>query len=137
MKPKPKILVVEDNVMIAMMMEDDLDDAGYAVAGPVGTGQAALDLAEAGGVAMGLVDVDLLHGESGIDLARRLTQEHGIPCVFVTGQMDEAARHPDAGLGVLTKPVGAEPLVKTVEAVLAGTRPDVLRLRWFERDAST
>ena len=132
LEPQANILVIEDNVIIAMMMEADLEDAGYAVVGPVSTGTAAFDIVKERDIAVALVDVDLLDGESGIDVARRLTHEYKIPCIFVTGQVEEAARHPDAGLGVLAKPMSAGSLAETVRAVLSGARPDILRLHWFE-----
>ena len=126
------ILVAEDNVMIAMMIEGDLEDAGHEVAGPVGTIDEALAIASEGGLTMALVDIDLLDGDSGIELAATLRAEYGLPCVFVTGQVNEAADRSDAALGVLAKPFGPGAVVQTVNAVLDQTRPVIAQLTWFE-----
>ena len=126
------ILVAEDNVMIAMMIEDDLQDAGHAVAGPVATIGEALAIAREGGLTMALVDIDLLYGESGIELAATLKDEHDLPCIFVTGQANEAMNHPDAALGVLAKPFGPDTIARTVDAVLHEKRPEIAQLTWFD-----
>ena len=131
------ILIVEDNVMIALTIEDDLEDAGHEVAGPVATIDEALAIARAGGLTMALVDVDLLHGESGIELAATLKDRHDLPCIFVTGQVSEARNHPDAALGVLAKPFSSVSIVQTVDAVLKETRPEIAELTWFDRPGPT
>ena len=131
------ILIAEDNVMIAMMMEDDVQDAGHAVAGPVATIDEALAIAREGGLTMALIDVDLLNGDSGIELAATLKAKHDLPCIFVTGQAAEAASHPDAALGVLSKPFDSGAIAQTVDAVLQKTRPEIAQLTWFDRHGST
>lgn len=125
------ILVAEDNVMIAMMIEDDLQDAGHQVAGPVGTIAEALAIAREGELKMALVDIDLLHGESGIELAAMLKNKHDLPCIFVTGQVSEATSHPEAALGVLAKPFGPNTIAQAVDAVLHEKRPEIAQLTWF------
>ena len=131
------ILIAEDNVMIAMMMEDDVQDAGHAVAGPVATIDEALAIAREGGLTMALVDIDLLNGDSGIELAATLRAEHDLPCIFVTGQVNEAMSHPDAALGVLAKPFSPGTIAQAVDAVLKETRPEIAQLTWFDRPGST
>ena len=125
------ILVAEDNVMIAMMIEGDLQDAGHEVAGPVGTIDEALAIAREGGLTMALVDIDLLNGDSGIELATTLRAEYDLPCIFVTGQVKEAAGRSDAALGVLAKPFGPGTVAKAVDAVLDQKRPMIAQLTWF------
>ena len=128
------ILIAEDNVMIAMMMEDDLGDAGYQVAGPVSTADEALAIAREDRLTMALIDVDLLNGDSGIELATKLKAQYGLPCVFVTGQVKEAIDQSDAALAVLAKPFGPGTVVETVNAVLRNERPNIEQLTWFERE---
>ncbi|MBB4658694.1 response regulator [Parvularcula dongshanensis] len=118
------ILLAEDNVMIGMMMQLDLQDAGYEVAGPAVTNAAALKLLAGSRPALALVDIDLKDGDSGLDLARTLKDEFDVPTLFVTGQTQEASGE---ALGVLTKPFQSETLLSSVEAALdyirTGTQP--------------
>ena len=126
------ILVAEDNVMIAMMIEADLSDAGHEVGGPVGTIAEALAIAREGRLTMALVDIDLLDGDSGIELAATLTADHDLPCIFVTGQVKEAEKHSDVALGVLAKPFASDAIVEAVDAVLHERRPAIGQLTWFD-----
>ena len=113
------ILIVEDNVLIAMVIQDDLDRAGYDVVGPAATNRAALDLVEQHEISLALVDIDLAEGDSGLDLARELSAKHSIPCLFVTGQTPDAISNAAAALGVLRKPFDGRQLLETVETALA------------------
>lgn len=130
------ILIAEDNVLIAMTMEDDLVDAGFEVVGPAPTCAAAERLARENEVSLALVDIDLARGDSGLDLAGTLNGELGVPCLFVTGQSLDAARNVRHALGVLRKPFDGKQLVAAVRAALdtpPDARPDVERVDWFQR----
>ena len=78
------ILVLEDEMMIAMLLEDMLGDLGCAVLGPVATADSALALLEESTVNAALLDVNLSHGKSSYPVADALTTR-GIPFAFVTG----------------------------------------------------
>lgn len=119
-----RLLIVEDEALVAMEMEMILADAGHR---PVGI---ADDLASARRVAAGvdadlaLVDMQLAGGSSGLDVARVLA-DRGIPVLFVTGNCPDAA---GAGLaiGCLHKPVSDGGLAIAVEAaarLIAGQPP--------------
>ena len=91
---RPRILVVEDETIVAMLLEDILDELGYAVVGPVARVQPALALLEQEEVDFALLDVNLV-GERSYPIADALA-ERGKPYVFVTGYglagLDEAYR---------------------------------------------
>ena len=79
----PRILVVEDEGLVAMVVEETLLDAGYDVAGPVDTTAKALALISNGRIDGAVLDVNL--GNERVDpVAHRLAAK-AIPFVFATG----------------------------------------------------
>jgi DNA-binding response OmpR family regulator len=121
-----RVLVVEDEPLIAMLVRHALTRAGHEVVGPVSSVAVALRLAQEQPIDLALLDIDLGRGGSGVHLARCLHERQGPPCLFASGSYDEAHGACDVALGVLSKPYGAEDLVLAVaaaEAVLAGAQP--------------
>lgn len=99
-----RILVVEDEELIGLMLVDVLEDFGAAVIGPAATVAEALHLLSQGEPSAALLDLSL-KGEVVYPVADRLA-ERGVPFVFITGygQGHLVARH--ALAPVLTKPFG-------------------------------
>ena len=79
----PRLLVVEDEYLIRMLLEDMLADLGYAVAAAVGTVAEASELAAQGDFNAAILDVNL-DGEEIFPVADILAKR-GLPFVFVTG----------------------------------------------------
>ncbi|HVI06574.1 MAG TPA: response regulator, partial [Sphingomicrobium sp.] len=77
------ILIVEDEPLIAMMLEDFLDSLGHKVRGTCDTVQGALKEVEEGGFDLAILDVNL-KGESVWPVAMRL-RERNVPFVIATG----------------------------------------------------
>lgn len=96
-----RILIVEDEFLIAMDIEDAVRTLGYDVVGPVGSLQEAMELASEADIA--LVDVRLNDGVTGPDVGNHLHFQHGATVVFITGN-PEAVRESKAAIGVLQKP---------------------------------
>ncbi len=78
MTGSPLVLIVEDETMIAMMIEDELVDAGYDVAGPFAAGSGALSLLSTNTPDVAVLDTQLQDGS--FELRRR-----GIPFVVYSG----------------------------------------------------
>lgn len=78
-----RVLVVEDELLVAMLVEDMLADAGCVVIGPFARLPAALAAARIEGVDVALLDVNIA-GEMVFPVAHVL-EERGIPFLFVTG----------------------------------------------------
>ena len=97
------ILIVEDEPLIAMMLEDFLDSLGHSIVGTCETVEEALSKVDQGGFDVAIVDVQLKNGEHIWPVADRLAQQ-GIPFVLATGGLIEPppALHADAP--VLSKP---------------------------------
>ena len=77
------ILIVEDEPLIAMMLEDFLDSLGHKVKGTCETVECALEEVEKGGFDLAILDVNL-KGENVWPVATRL-REKNVPFVLATG----------------------------------------------------
>lgn len=107
-----RVLVVEDEQLIGLMLADVLEEFGSAVLGPVATVAEAIDLVEHEEVTAALLDLNL-RGETVYPVADRLAAS-GIPFVFITGygQSHLVRRH--AEVPILTKPFGPRQLAEMV-----------------------
>ena len=112
-----RILVVEDDAMLAMNLEELLTDAGFAVLGPCGTVACALEAASGGGVDAAILDVNL-RGELVFPVADRLA-EADIPFVIVSGHSRDLLppRHRDCRH--LMKPFAEDRLLATLRLMLS------------------
>ena len=113
----PRILVVEDEYLIRMLMEDMLADLGYELAGAAGTLAEASELATTGDLNLAVLDVHLDGHEifPGADiLAKR-----GVPVVFVTGYGEGSLPDAYRGRPALQKPFQSEQLKTTLAGLLA------------------
>ncbi len=97
------ILIVEDEPLIAMMLEDFLESLGHRVAGTVDNVEAALAQVDKGGFDVAIVDVQLKDGRQAWPVADRLAQA-GTPFVLATGGHVEAPPEAHAAAPVLAKP---------------------------------
>ncbi|WP_448204676.1 response regulator [Azospirillum sp. sgz302134] len=129
-----RILLVEDEVLIAMEQTFYLESAGHEVHGPASTAEKAIALAQEVKPELALVDIHLAQGSSGIDAARQMTAQ-GIACLFVTSYREEVEPSREYGIGCLPKPFSQASLVAAVEAVRAildgkapGPMPDTMEL---------
>jgi CheY-like chemotaxis protein len=119
-----RILVVEDEAVVALANAAILEALGYEVVGPTDTAEEALALASTEQPTLALVDIRIKGEMDGIELGERLRQR-GCGVVFVTGQNDKATRgraeaiKPD---GYLLKPFTPEGLDETIAAVIAEVR---------------
>jgi DNA-binding response OmpR family regulator len=116
-----RILVVEDDFLVAMQMEAALTDAGFEVAGVAATGEDAIELALSERPRLVVMDIRLAGDRDGIDTALQLFAEHGIRCIFATAHHDERSRRraaPAGPLGWLHKPYTMASLVGMVRAAL-------------------
>jgi DNA-binding response OmpR family regulator len=98
-----RILIVEDEPLIAMMLEDFLETGGMAVAGVSDTVQSALAVAGEGGVDAAILDVNLSGGEKCWPVAQALAAQ-GIPFLFATGGGDGSIHEEFRGRPTIAKP---------------------------------
>ena len=110
------ILILEDEMMVAMLLEDMLADLGCRVLGPVATVAPALALLAAHDVDAALLDVNLSFGQSGYPVAEELTAR-GIPFAFVTGYGANTLNPQYRSRPTLQKPFHMSALTETLVAM--------------------
>jgi DNA-binding response OmpR family regulator len=113
----PRVLVVEDEVLLALSLEDDLRDAGLSMLGPYTTLERALQASQSEDFDLALLDVNL-HGQAVYPLADALMARN-IPVVFLTGY--GAADLPERfrGLPRLQKPYEPSLLIRELRRASA------------------
>ena len=87
--PREKILIVEDESVIALNIRSTLEILGYAVVGYADQGLMALKKAEALQPDLVLMDIGLKGDMDGIETARQIREQLDIPIIFLTGQADQ------------------------------------------------
>jgi CheY-like chemotaxis protein len=115
-----RILVVEDEMMIAMLVEDMLAELGCSVVGPAHALDVALNLARTEqGIDAALLDVNL--GGQPVFAVADALREKGVPAIFSTGYGDAGLRDIDRGSQVLQKPFRAGDLARALNAALGAS----------------
>ncbi len=118
---EPRILVVEDETIVAMGIEHHLEDLGYVVAGVASSGELALTLAQQIQPDLVLMDIQLQDEMDGIEAARQLHARFNIPVVYLTAHADQLTldRAKITGpFGYITKPFQERDLHTTIEIAL-------------------
>lgn len=108
------VLVVEDEAIIAMLVEDMLADLGHTVAATAGRLEQALDAARTLQIDLAILDLNL-SGKPTYEVAETL-RARGVPVIFATGagSIDPAWAHAQ----VVQKPFQAEALAAAIVAAL-------------------
>ncbi len=137
---KGRILVVEDEAIVALGIQSSLERLGYEVVGRAGTGAEALALAEQARPDLVLMDVMLDgSGMDGIDTASELHERFNLPVVYLSAVTDEQtldrAKRTDP-FGYLVKPFKDHELSLAIEVALYKSRTEQ-RLQENERLLST
>ena len=119
--PRPlagrRVLVVEDNFLVALELGEELGEAGAVVIGPCANAADALAAVAAGGIDLAVVDLNLGAGPDYTTAAA--LRAAGVPFALATGYDGDAVAEAFAAVPVLHKPFAPNQLV----AVLAGLSP--------------
>jgi two-component system, response regulator PdtaR len=118
-----RLLIVEDNWVVAIEMEAALLDAGYDVLGIAVSANEAVDVCDRERPDMVLMDIRLQGGSDGVAAAVEIRERFGISSVFVSAHDDPETRARAAAakpLGWIPKPVTSSELIKR----LAGLKRD-------------
>jgi DNA-binding NarL/FixJ family response regulator len=113
-----KILIVDDELLLAMDLHDALRRAGYDVVGFAPTPEAARTMAHALRPALALVDINLLGDSEGIELGRALKDVYGADIIFITTYRDEgiiARAREIEPIAIMHKPVDQTELFRQIE----------------------
>lgn len=116
-----RIIIVEDEGIVAMDISRSLAVMGYEVAFIADSGEKTLEKIESENADLILMDVELKGSINGIETAKRIKEKFKIPVVFLTAFEDEAtlSRIGQIGSGYLVKPFEDDNLRNTIEKVLA------------------
>jgi CheY-like chemotaxis protein len=113
-----RVLIVEDDVRISMLMQESLTEMGCVVAGTAMLFDDAFELAASQPFDVALLDISL-NGELSYPVAEALL-ERNQKFVFVTGHVMETLPAPFQGTPVLHKPFGLRDLQKVLRMALTG-----------------
>ena len=111
-----RVLLVEDEPLIAMMLEDFLDALERQCAGTADSVATALPLVEAGGIDGAILDVNLRSGEKSWPIAEALAARD-IPFVFATGGADDLILDEFRDRPILQKPFTMDGVEKALDAL--------------------
>jgi two-component system, response regulator PdtaR len=116
-----KVLIVEDNALLALSMREVLAQAGLQVVGVAATATEAVRLASETNPDIAILDIRLAGKRDGIEAAMLLRQRSALPVLFVTGEVDSATRLRAAAAepaAYLLKPVSTNQLLRAVSVAL-------------------
>jgi DNA-binding response OmpR family regulator len=108
-----RVLVLEDEALIALDLESTLLEAGWLVMGPAGSLARARELLAAGHPDLACLDLNI-GLETSHDLARELLAR-GVPVVFISGRDARALPDDLRGVPVLGKPIDEAALLRRLE----------------------
>jgi CheY-like chemotaxis protein len=127
--PKTKILVVEDERIVAVALQEVLKYMGYAVTGIAASAEKAIQEAAEARPDLVLMDIRLRGNLDGLRAAKEIRAQFGIPVVYVTAYADK---------GMLERAQATEPygyvLKPFKQADLRAVIEEALRKRQMERD---
>ena len=121
-----KVLVVEDNIFIALDLEGQLDEMGHDVVGIAATATKAIEMALKSVPDLAIVDLQLADGSRGQDAAFVLRAEMDIPSIIVSGSMHQVTDEERAAirpLAMLSKPLLSGELGRAIETVNISDSP--------------
>ncbi len=122
-----RILIVEDEFVVAADLEFQLQSMGYQVVGLASTGNRALELAGREEPDIALMDIKLNGDKDGLETARCLHQTLDIPVIFITAYADsellERAKRSEP-FGYIVKPYSSKELRATIETALYKARKE-------------
>ncbi len=115
MKQGARILVVEDDSLLAMLIQDMLSDLGYEIVGVASTLSEGKQMAAGMAFDIAILDVSL-HGEKAFPIAQ-LLEDRQIPFVFSSGYAQEDMEPEYSGRPLLRKPYQLDELEQILAAL--------------------
>jgi CheY-like chemotaxis protein len=115
---KLKVLIVEDESIVAMDIASVLEELGHEVCGTAYSGEEALRIAEATFPDVILMDVGLKGEADGITIANQLKQKFRAAIIFLTGYINNETKSRMQSvepLGVLSKPIDDRAIKEILE----------------------
>lgn len=129
-----RVLIVEDEILVALELQNILEDLGCTVVGIASDSRKARDLATRG-VDIAMVDLNLRDGLTGPQIGEELVRQN-VTVLFMTANPGQLGRGVPGAIGVLPKPVGQDELKQAAAYITARRQgrsppPPPQRLRAF------
>jgi CheY-like chemotaxis protein len=121
-----KILIVEDNMIIALVTQRSLESAGYEVLEVACSAEEAINICKEHKPDLILMDIQLDNGGDGVDTMIEIRQFSEVPVIFLTGNSEIKSKEKamSAGFsGFLIKPVQNKTLLQLIKSVLSSNDP--------------
>jgi CheY-like chemotaxis protein len=119
MREKIKILLVEDEILIAVLLKRNLQMVGYETLDPVVTGEEAISVANRERPDVVLMDIRLAGKMDGLETAQEIIARYNIPIIFMSGYSDketlEKAQTSNV-IAYLVKPITPDHIVPILES---------------------
>ncbi len=118
---KVKILIVEDEVLVAKDIQGDLENLGYKITAIVNSGEKAIREVEENRPDLIMMDIMLRGSMTGIDVAKEIKERFSIPIIFLTAYADENTLNKakiTEPYGYIIKPIKDRELQTTIEMAL-------------------
>ncbi len=117
-----KVLVVDDEVFVRMLVADVLDEAGFEVIEASNAQAALVQLEQTEGVRVLFTDINMPPGMNGLDLAREVHQRWPQVGLVVASGYESPSREQIADHGIFVpKPFRPEDIIKAVQVVVSRT----------------
>jgi CheY-like chemotaxis protein len=113
-----RVLIIEDETLIALLLEDMLTELGCTILGSASTVETAIEMLDRALPAVAVLDINL-NGEKSYAVAQTLA-DRGVKFIFSTGYADGRLEAPWQDRPVLQKPFGQKQLAETLDAALKG-----------------
>ena len=104
------MLLVEDEALVAMMIQETLAEFGFQVIGPVSSASEALSASRDSQLDAAVLDINL--GDGLVYTVAEILSKRGVPFVFVTGYDAESVDSRFTGVPILQKPIERNMLQK-------------------------
>ena len=119
-----KIMIVEDEALLALELEEEVEAAGHSVIGQAMNRKKALAILEGQIPEFAFVDVHLTDGPTGLEVGRHLA-DRGIPYVFIIGNLKRIPEDFVGAIGVIEKPYTMNGLKNALEYIARLLRGDI------------
>lgn len=120
---KSKILIVEDEILVGIMLSRKLQSYGYEVGDVIINGEEAVQIARTEQPDVVLMDIALSGNVNGLEAARKIHQEFDIPIIIFTGYDTEKLSQQTTDIdpvAIVSKLDDFEEILKAIEKAITG-----------------
>ena len=117
-----KVLIVEDEALLAMELESLVEEAGHSVVGWATSSTEARSMVDSTDADIAFVDIHLADGPTGVDVAEHIRESKRSMVVFMTANPKRIPDHFAGAIGVIAKPYTTNGLTSALRYLQEGVR---------------